>query len=139
MKNGLTLIEILVTVIIISFAIALTMPSYDKLQESGLDKEAFGNLKRIQEAQKFYNMEVAQGANYYYPSSGTTTNIANINAYLKLSLPNVANPNWIYTVKSTGCGQATRNVPGGSPFFRTWRLEINEAAEGTTFSTGNCP
>lgn len=135
MKNGMTLLELIVTLVIITFVVALMLPSYNRSQERALDKEAFGNLKRIQEAQKFYNMEAGQGSSYYYPSAGTTSNTSNINLYLRLSLPIVATPNWVYSVEDTGCGQATRN---GSD-SRVWHLEMTDSGDGPTFPSAACP
>jgi prepilin-type N-terminal cleavage/methylation domain-containing protein len=141
MKKGVTLIEILATVMIISIIVLLALPSFSKMQEASLDKEAFGTLKRMQEAVRLYNMEFDQ----YYPSSGTVSDIPTINRNLKLSLSTAADPSWNYSLKYVAAGsgincsiegtcvQAVRNGSDG----RTWRLEICENVD--TATSGACP
>lgn len=135
-KNGMTMLEILVVLIIIVVIMAVSFPNFGKMQESAMDKEAFGNLKRIQEAEKFYNMETNQGVSYYYPSAVvSTSNLSSINLYLRIDLPSPANPNWNYSVKNTGCGQATRNGADN----RIWHLEITDKGDAIPLPTGACP
>lgn len=136
MKKAVTLIEVIVTVIIISILVMVALPSFSRMHESSLDKEAFGSLKRMQEAARLYNMEFSQ----YYPSTGTglVTNISNINRNLKISLSTAADPNWNYAVKDEAAGtcvQATRNGDDG----RIWRLEINDTADAPTLPSAACP
>ena len=107
--------ELVIVVIIIGILTSLAMPIFGKTKENVLDKEAISNLKLIQPAEKGHYLEM----NTYYPSSGSESNVTNINNNLQLSLTTT---NWTYTVWSTGCGLATRNVTGG----RTWRLRLDE-------------
>ncbi len=118
MKNGLTLIEILVTLIMIAFIISLTMPSYNRLQERSKDKEALSSLKRIQETQGFLAGEI----NSYYPSAASVSTINSININLRLALSTASTRDWNYTVYSNGCGRATRI----SSDTRNWYLRIND-------------
>jgi len=113
-KNCFTLIELLVVIIIIAILAALAMPGFGTAKERTLDKEAKANLALIQAAEKIYRME----AGVYYPTSGSESNVTNINTNLRVSLP-TAGQSWNYLV-NTGSTQitATRNVSGG----RVWTL-----------------
>jgi type II secretory pathway pseudopilin PulG len=126
-KKSLTLMEILVVLIIISILVTVAFINYSGIKEETFDKEAKAMLKLIQAAEKVYKLEVGT----YYPGSGSVQDINLINDNLKLSLP-TANPNWNYTVYSSGCVMATRNVSGG----RSWYLPISQ--EEPT-QTGSCP
>ena len=124
MKKGITLIELLVTVMIISIVVMVALPSFHRMQESSLNREAWGSLKRMQEAVRLYNMEFSQ----YYPTAGTISNISNINQNLRLSLPTTGTPNWNYAMKYEAAGtcvQATRNGDDA----RIWSLEISDNAD----------
>jgi len=138
MKKGMTLIELLVTVMIISIVVMVALPSFHTMQEASLNREAWSVLKRMQEAARLHNMEFTTGTTpVWYPPTGTglitTTTAAgrnNINQNLRLSLPET-NTNWIYGIKdenapSVGtCVQAVRNGDDG----RAWSLEIGDNAD----------
>jgi prepilin-type N-terminal cleavage/methylation domain-containing protein len=120
MKNtGLVLIELIIVIIIISIIATMGLVNYSGVREDSLDKEARANLKLIQAAEKLYHIEFNP---YYYPTTGSTSNIALINNNLKLSLPTPAGtPQWSYQVDNTGQAVATR--AGGG---RTWTLTIGD-------------
>ncbi len=128
-KKGFTLLELLIVIIIIGILASLALPNFGKSKENVLNKEAISNLKLMQVAEKGHYLEM----NTYYPSPAvSTSNIANINDNLKLSLN--AN-NWTYTVwSSTGCSQATRNGGDG----RSWYLTIADVA-GDPDAGAGCP
>lgn len=127
-KRGFTLIELLVVIIIISILTTIAVTHHVSSMERVLDREAVSNLKLIQAAERTFKVENGS----YYPSSGSESNIPTINQNLFLMLPTGSNQRWNYTVKSTGCGQATRNVAGG----RSWYLTSNNDAEPLV---GSCP
>lgn len=124
MKNGMTLMEIVIVLVMAALIFGLALPGFHRMQERSLDKEPLGNLKRIQEAERLYHME---HNNTYYPLSGTVGVISTINLNLNLSLPD-PNPNWNYQVVSDGSSSAARNTAVADD-ARTWTLGIND----------NCP
>ena len=126
-KKGFTLVELLIVVIIIGILASLAFPNFGKTKENALDKQAISNLKLIQAAEKGHYLEMLA----YYPLLGSTSDIANINNNLHLSLTTT---NWNYTVWNTGCGRATRN--GGD--LRSWYLTIDDAA-GEPDAGAGCP
>ncbi|MCM8801528.1 MAG: type II secretion system GspH family protein [Candidatus Omnitrophica bacterium] len=128
--RGFTLLEIIITVIILGILVSIALPNYLKAKEKALDKEAIANLKLIRSAEITYRMEWGS----FYPSAGSESNIANINSNLKLALPSGSNRNWNYTVWNSGCARATRNGADG----RSWYLTINDADEEPDPGLG-CP
>jgi len=134
MKKAITLIELIITVIIISIVVMVALPSFHGMQENSLNREAWGTLKRMQEAARLYNMEFSQ----YYPTSGTVSNINNINQNLRLSLPTGGTPSWNFSLKFEAAGtcvQATRNGDDA----RIWHLEIGDNADAAVLPSGACP
>lgn len=130
LNRGVTLLEIIIVVIILSVLASLALPQFGKGQEEALKKEAISNLKIIQEAERLHELETGK----YYPDSGTEDKIASINSYLKIALSSEASPKWTYKVKDTGCAQATRNIAGGNTLY----LTINDT-DGEPDSGSGCP
>jgi len=129
MRTGFTFVEVIIVLIIIGIVVSFAVPQFAVTKERALDKEAKASLAIMRAAERIYKME--SGA--YYPSSGNTSVINDINTYLKLNLPPAASSNWSYTVFSTGVIQAIRSV-GGS---RTWSLDSAGISENPT-CTGSC-
>ena len=123
-KKGYTLIEILVVVVIIATLAALTWPNYVAIKEKTLNREAKASLALIRAAEKIYRLE--QGYYYPYPPDGTSTsNVSDINSFLKLSLPESTNVSWAITVDSTPSfeySQATRTGMGADG--RQWTIDF---------------
>lgn len=127
-KRGFTLIELLIVVIIISIAATIAVTHYASIRERVLDREAMANLKLLQGQERTYKVEMGT----YYPSSGSDSIITTINQNLVITLPTGSDRSWNYTVKNTGCVQATRN---GSD-SRSWYL----AVDNNSFPlVGTCP
>ena len=106
-KKSFTLVELFVVMIIVGILVALALPNYNTMKEKSLDREANSSLALIQAAEKIYKMESGS----YYPSSGSTNDITNINTNLKLSL---TTGSWSYNVDSDAqLITATRQAPGG--------------------------
>jgi len=130
-KKAVTLLEILLVIIVVGVLSTLGIASYIPAGEKVKDKEAWSNLKVIQAAEKAYHIDT-EGV-YYYPNSGSETNIDTINEKFKISLIAGLQKNWNFTVWDTGCAQATRNGGDG----RSWHLAIDDA-DGEPDS-GGCP
>jgi prepilin-type N-terminal cleavage/methylation domain-containing protein len=128
-KNSFTLIEILVVIIIIGILASLALPGFGISREGVLDKEAKTNLSFIQEAERFYKME----AGSYYPASGNTGVIADINTNLKISLPTTGSI-WSYNVDTDNSQATASRLPSSS---RVWTLTFTGSAPTCT-GTG-CP
>jgi prepilin-type N-terminal cleavage/methylation domain-containing protein len=97
-KNGHSLVEILVVVVVIGTIAALAWPNYKAIKEKTLNREAKASLSLIRAAEKIYRLE--QGIYYPYPASTIVSNAAEINSYLKLSLPESGSINWTVRVNS---------------------------------------
>jgi prepilin-type N-terminal cleavage/methylation domain-containing protein len=128
-KNSFTLIELLVVVAIIGILAALAMPGFGTAKERALDKEAKSMLAFIQEAEKFYKMESGS----YYPSSGSTSVIADINTNLRVSLPADAS-SWSYNVNTDNSRATASRLPSSS---RVWTLTYTGSAASCTGA--GCP
>jgi len=132
-KRAFTLIELIVTLIIIGILAVLAFPQFSKTKEHAIGKEAIANLKLIAAAEKIYRIE----ANTYISES----NISNINTDLKLFLPSTSNRNWDYSVTgaaSTFNSTATRLST--DPNYSKCRYSIdNTIDEPTPNNTTYCP
>jgi prepilin-type N-terminal cleavage/methylation domain-containing protein len=128
-KKSFTIIELLVVIIIIGILAALALPGFGVSKERVLDKEAKANLALIQAAEKIYKME----SGFYYPNSGTTNVIADINTYLRVNLPTGA-LSWSYEVDGDNSRTTASRLPSSS---RVWTL--NHTGSTPTCSGTDCP
>jgi prepilin-type N-terminal cleavage/methylation domain-containing protein len=128
MKKGVTLLETVIVLIIIGILVALAWPNFTTLREEMLKKDAWGNLRYLQAAEKKYHMSKDSK---YYPASGSVSNIAQINGNLTMNMPEGGTPAWAYTVYSTGCVQAQRNLSAGD----IWHLHIGDEGDP---QSGSC-
>ncbi|MFH0738280.1 MAG: type II secretion system protein [Candidatus Omnitrophota bacterium] len=132
-KNiAMTLVEILVTLIIIAILVALALPQFSTMRERSLSKEAKANLKLIDAAEKIYRMEEG----FYYPYSSSVSDQQAINANLKIA---VTEGNWGYDITgNSGASYASvagRNGAGGY-------LDCEYSMSDTTAEpspNGSCP
>lgn len=154
LREGFTLMELIVVIVIVGILAALAAPIYTKTKEKALDREAVSALKLIQAAEKIYRME--QG--FYFPcvdnsypncytTSAPTASVDNINTYLHLYLRN-QNQNWNYSVTPSTSpnnlatpspdttGGALRNKTGG----RYFNLTVTSQSEPpcTNGASDNC-
>jgi prepilin-type N-terminal cleavage/methylation domain-containing protein len=129
LRKALTLIELLVVVVIIGILVALALPGFGVSKERALDKEARANLALIQAAEKIYRME----SGFYYPSSGSTSVIADINQDLRVNLPTGA-LSWTYSVDGDSEQATAGRKPSSS---RVWTLTFTGDTPACTGS--ECP
>lgn len=127
MKKSFTIIELVVAIVIVAILASLAISRYSVFKESSLDKEAIANLDLIHIAEEIRLMET--GA--YYPATGSTNVIANINSVLKV---NISALNWSYTVDGTAQQATAGRLPSNSRVW-TFRFIGNLA----TCSGTGCP
>ncbi len=108
--SGFTLIELMVSVIIVGILVALVVPSYMDTREKAHDREAISSLMLIRAANKQYRSKFE----HFFPYTGTLT-MGDINNNLQLDL---IGDNWAYTVAGTGTAYTARAQRGG----RTWSI-----------------
>ncbi|KPK97391.1 MAG: hypothetical protein AMJ95_09340 [Omnitrophica WOR_2 bacterium SM23_72] len=135
-KTGVTLIELIITVMLISILGALGFIQYGNYREEALGKEARANLRLIVAAQRIYKIKTSA---YFPMAGGTETDIASINNNLKVMLSTAegASRSWDYLVDSSSgvtCAQATR-VNGPQ---KTWSFRSNDL-DGDPDEDGTCP
>ncbi|KPK98624.1 MAG: hypothetical protein AMJ95_03130 [Omnitrophica WOR_2 bacterium SM23_72] len=130
-KSGYTLLEIIIVVIIVSIIASLALTYYSNIKETALDKQVKADLRLLRVAQLSYRMD---HNGEYYPSSGSTSVIGDINNNLKVHLAGGGAAAWNFAVWSTGCSRATRNGDDG----RSWYLTIDDADEEPNEGAG-CP
>ncbi len=115
-KKSFTLIELLVVITIIATLGILALSGFGGSREGALDKDAKANLAFIQEGEKFYKMELGS----YYPSSGNTSIIADINTNLRIALP-TDGLSWSYNVDRDNTRATASRLPSSS---RIWTLNF---------------
>lgn len=113
-KRAVTLMEIMVVIVIIGVLATLGVAVFSASSNSAYDREAQAILRLLRAAQDSYMVDMGT----YYPSSGNTNNIPDINSNLKVLIS--ASSRWVYTVFSSGCSQATG-------LGRDWCLTISDA------------
>ena len=122
-KEGYTLAEIIMVIIIVVIAASIAIPSYRKSVLNSRDREAKAMLRLIREAERVYRLEF----NTYIDCSNAGNSCDDI---LKLSLPS----RWSYGVSDAGqdsfCAQAT----GGGG---TGNWHVNQ--DDSDVSSGSCP
>lgn len=138
---GITLIELMVTFIIVGIVAGLAFPLITKAIENTRAKQAMVSLKQIRTGERVYR---TQEDTYFYSNAGSTREkIEEINDKLNLYLDVHDKRDWNYKVEagetagSTFDATATRNGgaaayngktiildEGGPPFTGTWPLPL---------------
>jgi prepilin-type N-terminal cleavage/methylation domain-containing protein len=97
-NRALTLLELIVTIVIIGILSSIAMPTFTKMMETTRAKEARTALQQIRTAERIYH----SGESTYLPLPlGTVEDdIAVINTELNIFLPAGANRHWDYSVEA---------------------------------------
>ena len=134
-KNGFTLLEIMLVVVIVAIIAAFAIPNYTKSIEQAHLKDAKANLTAIYAAQQIQHSETGS----YYPSSATTVNTAAINTNLRL---NIIEQGMTYTCTGVaGRAQFTCHAvrSGSSPYTVRTTEAVLSSGNPTCISGAACP
>ncbi len=134
MKKAVTLLELLITIIILGILISFAIPNYYKAREHALGRGAMANLELAKAAQEIYRLEFGT----YFPMSGVTTeNLDDINRYLKLS---ISGDNWNYTMTgNTDEFTATAKRQGDGGFLNCEYIIQQNTTDGMPVGNADCP
>lgn len=110
-KNGFTLTEVLMVVVIIGTLSALIIPRFTAQPERAHAAEAAGILGAIRQGELAYRLDTG---NYYVPGNW---------ALLGLDDPNISNK-WVYSVDASGTAIATRQNASADYNGETIELSI---------------
>ncbi|MBI5872790.1 MAG: prepilin-type N-terminal cleavage/methylation domain-containing protein [Candidatus Omnitrophica bacterium] len=124
--RGFTLMELLVVIIIMSVLVAIAVPTYINTKEKALDKEAVTALKMVKAGERQYFSKFE----FFYPVSGSTSNLAFINDNLSLDL---SGSNWGYAISGTGSTFSATAARGA----RTWTI-TQVTSDPTCSPVGSC-
>lgn len=128
MQKSFTLLEIIVTVVILGILVAIGLPKFFKTTETAHDKEAIALLKLIQQSEEVYQLE--------RKSYTTCIDNAACNTSLGLALPTGTAAYWDYSVpqadKNDFCAQAYHT---GKHTTRYFNLSQGESQA----QSGKCP
>lgn len=126
-RKGFTLLEIMITLIIVGVLATLGLANYQLVIENTHDKRAQSDLRLIRNAERIYRME---GGAYV-----TCPTILAVNNNLRLTIPNPTpstNAPWLYSVTATDpstafTAKAVRNVTDSRR--RAWCVNQNPDTE----------
>lgn len=129
-KNGFSLVELIVVIVVIGILAAIAIPNYGKAKERALVKEAISNLKIVDAAEKIYYVEHA-----VYASCADT---GTCNDMLHLQLDNT---NWDYQILTNDSGyvaMADRTLETGA--FKDCQYRMTTGVdEPYPFVPADCP
>lgn len=130
-KSAFTLIEIMVTVVLIGVILAFAIPNYQKSIETSYERDAVAQLKTIQGAQFLYKT----GTGTFLQTNGLT----NINSLLKIGI--IAN-GFQYNCPVGDATQFTCQAIRTDGVATPYTLEISVSGatqNGPRCSAGTCP
>ena len=127
LKKALTIIELIVTIVIIGILAALALPRFTKTFEATRAREAVAALRQIRTGERIYRTN----EEYYYPHfadhSDPEEDEAEINLVLKLFL-DTREENWKYKI-DTGTADdfvATATRMSGTAAYKNKTIVINQ-------------
>lgn len=140
-KNAFSLMELMITVVLIGFTAAFAIPSYTKAIQKSNERDAITQLKILHAANLLYQ---AQTGGYFSTSTAT---LSDINSALGLNI--IANGfAYAYVFDATGTYTVTTSWPNGAAFtIMVKSTELNESgagpqnpccAAGTCLVAGTC-
>lgn len=127
-RTGFTFIELIVVVIIVAILAGLAIPNFTKTKERAFDKEAQTSLRLVQAAEKIYNLKNS----FYYPISGSVTNLGEVNSNLLLDL---SSSSWNFSIGSV-TGTDFVATAARTDSSRIWRMQKGSA---NPVCSGTCP
>ena len=128
-KKAVTLMELVIIIIILGILAGLLLPSFKRIRERTMDKEAIAGLQLIYNAERVY-MEKHQTP---YPPSWIVTNLSWINGNLSLDL---ISKNWQFNIGSNSYSyQAQAARTSGPCIGRVWSIN---ASNDTPSCLGAC-
>ena len=125
-SSGFTLMEVLITIVIIGVLAGLAVPMYQSTVEEARSNEAKANLQVIYLAEKIFQLDNSE---YYPKASGTETDYTNINKFLKADLSQQ-----YYTLKIVASGGAT-----STGYVATAATRVGNATKYYTINQANPP
>lgn len=151
-RQGFTLLEMLVVIILIGILAGLGISNYSKTKEAALGKEAKANLKLIGAAERIWKMESPSPFSYtdcicddVTTCNRTTGTPPGCNYLLRLAL---TASNWTYGVAVSGSGAtaaftATATRPGTGGYldcsYTYTNINLSDGVDPVPSSTTNCP
>ncbi|MBN1587856.1 MAG: prepilin-type N-terminal cleavage/methylation domain-containing protein [Candidatus Omnitrophica bacterium] len=129
--KGITLLEILITLIVLGILSAFAIPALQKPAEKSRYNEGVALLELISSAQKIYRLNFNT---FYPPGNGTVSAVATINSNLDIDMPVTAESGFNLSVRTSGGGSnfdATLTRVGGSQNGRTITIDDTDTLGGT--------
>lgn len=121
-KQAFTLVEVIAVVIIIGVLSALALPLFSKTFEVTRAKQAVASLRQIRAGERIYRT----GEGFYYPYSGTVSDINTINTQLRVFLEKHSGRSWNYSIASPGVSAFTATATRTSGRYTNKTLSIDQ-------------
>ena len=125
-RSGFTLLELLITLVIVTLLASMAIPRFSKSIEGTKVKDAQSTLAAIYSAEKIYRLD--QG------SYGTGPNLSDNNY---ISDPNAGNTTWVFTVAIPAPPAATFTATAqrtGGGIYNGKSIVINQNFDGTHYN-----
>ncbi len=141
-KNGFTLLQLLLAVVIIGILAGISIPNYNKAKERALGKIARANLKLMAAAEKVYKMDYGVYRGCPCENIDECNEPVGCNTVLRLNLDTES---WTYAAQSLGPAnfrvRAYRGGTGGSGYLGCWYelMGDSDTGEPEPSDPGECP
>lgn len=130
LRSGMTLIELLIGLVIVSILVSMALPSFAKTMERTRVKDVQAILSSIASAERIYRID--QGG------FGTLDNLVN-NTYVSHPDPSNSNTDWNFTSSNVAAGSFTLTAARtGGGQYDTKTVSVDQAFNGSTYG-GNHP